>query len=133
LQQAALAELLCDPMLCGDSRGAVSAPPELKVGAPEELSDVKVGQRWERGVVRNVAPFGLFVDVGVGADGLLHSSELRGRSGEMSVGSVIAVTAKSVDVERRRLQLALAAAPAGKKRAAAAEGGGDGEVKRSRH
>lgn len=34
-----------------------------------------------RGVVRNVVPFGAFVDVGVEGDGLLHSSEVKARRG----------------------------------------------------
>ena len=68
------------------------------------------GETFEHAVVKNVAPFGCFVDVGVGTDGLLHSSELRAHGGTLEVEARVRVVVKSVDVERGRLGLALAPA-----------------------
>lgn len=45
------------------------------------LSDLRPGLE-VRGVVRNVTTFGAFVDVGVGTNGLLHSSKMRGHRQE---------------------------------------------------
>ena len=108
-----LVELLCDPLLCGDPRAQLAPPPTLVEGAPRSLADVRAGDAFAHAVVKNVAPFGLFVDVGVGSDGLLHSSELKKRGGENGapapiVGAVIRVVVKAVDVGRGRISLALA-------------------------
>ena len=83
---------------------------ESVAGAPATLSDVRAGETFEHAVVKNVAPFGCFVDVGVGTDGLLHSSELRAHGGTLEVEARVRVVVKSVDVERGRLGLALAPA-----------------------
>ena len=105
----ALVELLCDPLLAGDPRARLAPPPVLRASAPRTLADVRAGDVFEHALVKNAAPFGLFVDVGVGTDGLLHSSQLRGRSGAAppTVGSVLRVVAQSVDTGRGRLSLAL--------------------------
>ena len=66
--------------------------------------DVRARRRQERRAVR------CFVDVGVGTDGLLHSSELRAHGGTLEVEARVRVVVKSVDVERGRLGLALAPA-----------------------
>lgn len=63
-----------------------------------------------RGTVRNVVDFGAFVDIGVHQDGLLHISEMSDRFIShprelLSVGDVIEVRIKSVDVERKRIAL----------------------------
>ncbi|EOD34668.1 hypothetical protein EMIHUDRAFT_455554 [Emiliania huxleyi CCMP1516] len=108
--RAALVELLCDPLLCGDPREQLAPPPQLVASAPRSLADVRAGDVFEHAVVKNAAPFGLFVDVGVGSDGLLHASELKKRgSGRHvpTVGASICVTAKAVDINRGRLSLAL--------------------------
>ena len=92
------------------SRSRLAPPPTLRAGAPATLSDVRAGETFEHAVVKNVAPFGCFVDVGVGTDGLLHSSELRAHGGTLEVEARVRVVVKSVDVERGRLGLALAPA-----------------------
>ncbi|MBQ7377002.1 MAG: RNA-binding transcriptional accessory protein [Clostridia bacterium] len=63
-----------------------------------------------KGTVRNVVDFGAFVDIGVHEDGLLHVSEIcrrfiRHPSEALSVGDVIEVRVKSVDVQRKRISL----------------------------
>ena len=107
---APLVEQLCDRLLAGDPRELLAPPPTLRAGAPATLADVRAGETFEHAVVKNVAPFGCFVDVGVGTDGLLHSSELRAHGGTLEVEARVRVVVKSVDVERGRLGLALAPA-----------------------
>lgn len=64
-----------------------------------------------RGTVRNVVDFGCFVDIGVHEDGLLHVSEMSDRRFVkhprelFSVGDVIDVKIKSVDMQRKRISL----------------------------
>jgi uncharacterized protein len=51
-----------------------------------------------------VVEFGVFVDIGVKQDGLLHRSQMpAGLS--LHVGDVIEVSIKSIDVERGRISL----------------------------
>lgn len=62
------------------------------------------------GTVRNVIDFGAFVDIGVHQDGLLHISEMSDRfikhpSELYSVGDIIKVTVKSVDLKKKRISL----------------------------
>lgn len=72
-------------------RSGVLSPDDLYPGL--ELS----------GTVRNVVDFGAFVDIGVGRDGLVHRSKLRGR--HLSVGQVIDVEILEVDEKRGRISL----------------------------
>ncbi|MEB3198089.1 MAG: Tex family protein [Candidatus Sericytochromatia bacterium] len=83
-----------------------------------KLEDLKPGMRLT-GTVRNVVPFGVFVDIGVKHDGLVHVSELaegfvRDPLSLMAVGTVIEVEVLEVDQARGRISLsrkrALAAA-----------------------
>ena len=74
-----------------------------------EISDLEEGMIL-RGTVRNVIDFGAFVDIGVHQDGLLHISEMADRfvkhpSELYSVGDIIDVKIKSVDVKRKRIAL----------------------------
>ena len=63
-----------------------------------------------KGTVRNVVDFGAFIDIGVHEDGLLHISEMSDRFIRhprelLSVGDVIEVRIKSVDMARKRISL----------------------------
>jgi protein Tex len=60
------------------------------------------------GTVRNVVDFGVFVDIGVKQDGLLHRSQIP-RGIVLSVGDVIEVEVVSVDTARGRIGLGWAA------------------------
>ncbi len=72
------------------------------------LDDLSVGMQL-RGTVRNVVEFGVFVDIGVKQDGLLHRSQIP--SGlVLHVGDVIEVTVKATDAERGRISLGWAQA-----------------------
>ncbi|MBT3786215.1 S1 RNA-binding domain-containing protein, partial [bacterium] len=61
------------------------------------------------GVVRNIVEFGLFVDIGVNVDGLLHKSRVknsqRAIEEQFSVGQQVMVTVTEVDLKRKRISL----------------------------
>lgn len=74
-----------------------------------EMKDLEEGMLL-KGTVRNVVDFGAFVDIGVHEDGLLHISEMsdkfiRHPRELFSVGDVIEVRIKSVDMARKRISL----------------------------
>jgi protein Tex len=64
------------------------------------------------GPVRNVIDFGVFVDIGVHQDGLVHISEIadkfiRHPSEMVSVGDVVDVLVLSVDIQKKRIGLSM--------------------------
>ena len=64
------------------------------------------------GTVRNVIDFGVFVDIGVHQDGLVHISEISDRridhpSQAVKVGQIVKVQVKSVDVKKKRIGLTM--------------------------
>jgi small subunit ribosomal protein S1 len=62
------------------------------------------------GTVTKVADFGIFVDLGEGVEGLVHSSEMRDRKAKyanLGPGSSIAVRVLKTDRWRRRIALGL--------------------------
>ena len=68
------------------------------------------------GTVRNVVDFGVFVDIGVHQDGLVHISQvckrfIRHPSEVVSVGDVVKVTVLEVDEKKRRISLSMKQAP----------------------
>ncbi len=74
-----------------------------------EITDLKPDMQL-KGTVRNVVDFGCFVDIGVHHDGLLHISEMSDRfvkkpSDLFSVGDVIEVRIKDVDLVKHRISL----------------------------
>jgi uncharacterized protein len=75
----------------------------------QEIQDVKPGMRLP-GVVTNITAFGVFVDIGVHQDGLVHISELSNRfvknpSDVVKVHQKVMVTVLEVDLERKRIAL----------------------------
>ena len=81
---------------------------------PEHITHfthLKVNQRRE-GTVARITPFGVFVDLGVHQDGLVHISEITHRFIQhpeevLSVGEKIMVRVLSVDRDRRRISLSM--------------------------
>ena len=76
-----------------------------------KLEDLKPGIEL-RGTVRNVVDFGAFVDCGVKDDGLVHISQLtkdyvKHPLDVVSVGEIVTVWVKDVDLKRHRLQLTM--------------------------
>jgi len=76
-----------------------------------DLEDLKPGMVL-KGTVRNVIDFGVFVDIGVHQDGLVHISEICDRYIKhpleaVSVGDIVEVQVLSVDVKKQRIQLTM--------------------------
>jgi uncharacterized protein len=76
-----------------------------------KMEDLKEGMVL-RGTVRNVVPFGAFVDIGLKQDGLVHVSQLADRYVRdplevVAVGDVIQVRVISVDLDRGRIGLSM--------------------------
>ena len=75
------------------------------------MEDLKEGMVL-KGTVRNVIDFGVFVDIGVHQDGLVHISEICDRYIKhpleaVSVGDVVDVKVLSVDVKKHRISLSM--------------------------
>ncbi|MCD6169552.1 MAG: helix-hairpin-helix domain-containing protein [Candidatus Latescibacteria bacterium] len=75
------------------------------------LEDLKEGMMF-RGRVKTVAPFGVFVDIGMRKSGLVHISQLSNRFIKdpfevVSVGDVVEVKVINVDLERNRVALSM--------------------------
>ncbi|MGM9661706.1 MAG: Tex family protein [Oscillospiraceae bacterium] len=80
-----------------------------------DIKDLKSGMVLT-GTVRNVIDFGVFVDIGVHQDGLVHISQLcdkfiRHPSEVVSVGDVVQVVVLEVDEKKRRISLSMKQAP----------------------
>jgi uncharacterized protein len=76
-----------------------------------EMKDLKPGMVLS-GTVRNVIDFGVFVDIGVHQDGLVHISQvcdrrLRHPSELLQVGDVVKVMVLEVDEKRKRIGLTM--------------------------
>lgn len=77
-----------------------------------EMKDLTEGMIL-KGTVRNVIDFGVFVDIGVHQDGLVHISQLTDKKfvkhpmEVVSVGDIVEVKVMSVDVQKKRIQLTM--------------------------
>ncbi|MGZ3534574.1 MAG: helix-hairpin-helix domain-containing protein, partial [Thermodesulfobacteriota bacterium] len=77
----------------------------------EKLQDVKPGMNLP-GIVTNITAFGVFVDIGVHQDGLVHVSQISNRfvkdpAQVVKVHQKVSVTVLDVDVERKRISLSM--------------------------
>ena len=76
-----------------------------------EMKDLKPGMILS-GTVRNVIDFGVFVDIGVHQDGLVHISQVANRrlrhpSEAVKVGDIVKVMVLEVDEKRKRISLSM--------------------------
>lgn len=77
-----------------------------------EMKDLTEGMVL-KGTVRNVIDFGVFVDIGVHQDGLVHISQLTNKKfvkhplEVVSVGDIVEVKVMSVDLAKKRIQLTM--------------------------
>lgn len=80
-----------------------------------KLSDIAAGTV-VKGTVHNVTDFGVFVDIGIKTNGLIHRSELsdkpfRHPTDVVAVGDIVTCIVLSVDEQRGRIALSLKKAP----------------------
>ncbi|HEY0603228.1 MAG TPA: S1 RNA-binding domain-containing protein [Herpetosiphonaceae bacterium] len=111
--QAAGGEQSAATSEAGESAGASFEPTEdtTKGGKPRRFKDVQAGMQLE-GKVTSIALYGVFVDVGVGRDGLVHISEMSDTRIEaptdlVQIGDPVTVWVKSVDTDARRISLTM--------------------------
>ena len=77
-----------------------------------EMKDLTEGMLL-KGTVRNVIDFGVFVDIGVHQDGLVHISEITDKKfikhplEVVSVGDIVDVKVLGVDMKKKRIQLTM--------------------------
>ena len=76
-----------------------------------DMKDLKEGMIL-KGTVRNVIDFGVFVDIGVHQDGLVHISQITDKYIKhpleaVSAGDIVDVKVMSVDLKKKRIQLTM--------------------------
>ena len=77
-----------------------------------DMKDLKEGMVL-KGTIRNVIDFGVFVDIGVHQDGLVHISQITNKKfikhplDAVSVGDIVDVKVMSVDTQKKRIQLTM--------------------------
>jgi small subunit ribosomal protein S1 len=91
--------------------GASYTPVPEDDGKPRRLKDLEAGMELE-GRVTSIALYGIFVDVGVGRDGLVHISEMSDTridspSDLVQIGDTVKVRVKSIDPDARRISLTM--------------------------
>jgi uncharacterized protein len=77
----------------------------------EKIEDVRPGMQLA-GIVTNITGFGVFVDIGVHQDGLVHISELADKfvknpADVVKVHQLVMVAVLDVDVKRKRISLSM--------------------------
>lgn len=77
----------------------------------EKIEDVKAGMKLP-GIVTNITAFGVFIDIGVHQDGLVHISELSDRfvknpADVVKVHQKVTVTVLDVDLQRKHISLSM--------------------------
>jgi ribosomal protein S1/(E)-4-hydroxy-3-methyl-but-2-enyl pyrophosphate reductase len=91
----------------GSIRDALRA--ERKARENEFWNSLEVGKKFT-GAIKSITPYGVFVDLGTGIDGMVHMSELTWHrihhpSEVVSVGNMLDVHVIDFDRERRRISL----------------------------
>lgn len=86
-----------------DYRDDIGKVPQFK-SSIQKMSDLRVGELLT-GVITNVTHFGLFVDIGVEKDALIHVSKLNNH--KPGIGCRVEVKVLSLDIGRQRINLNL--------------------------
>jgi len=86
-------------------------PPVLLRKDVLDIKDLKPGMVLT-GTVRNVIDFGVFVDIGVHQDGLVHISQISNKfirhpSEVLAVGDIVKVVVLEVDEKKHRISLSI--------------------------
>lgn len=84
-----------------DFRNEISKKPLFRKSLTN-LNDLKQGMTLT-GCIRNVCDFGSFVDIGVGANGLIHNSKMNGL--QLNIGDTVDVEIINLDIARKRIGL----------------------------
>ena len=104
-----LADIIKELMKPGRDPREELPPPILRTDVME-AKDLKPGMELQ-GTVRNVIDFGVFVDIGVHQDGLVHISKLPRRvkhpSELLTVGDIVTVWVIEVDEKKKRISLTM--------------------------
>ena len=104
-----LADIIKELMKPGRDPRDELPPPILRTDVME-AKDLKPGMELQ-GTVRNVIDFGVFVDIGVHQDGLVHISKLPRRvkhpSELLTVGDIVTVWVLEVDEKKKRISLTM--------------------------
>ena len=75
------------------------------------LEDLQIGMKLQ-GTVRNVAPFGVFIDIGLKNDGLAHISKLsntyvKDPMDVVSVGDIVDCYVDEIHLDKNKVSLSL--------------------------
>ncbi|MFB2009526.1 Tex family protein [Flintibacter sp. P01028] len=104
-----LADIIKELMKPGRDPRDELPPPILRTDVME-AKDLQPGMELQ-GTVRNVIDFGVFVDIGVHQDGLVHISKLPRRvkhpSELLTVGDIVTVWVLEVDEKKKRISLTM--------------------------
>jgi len=109
---AALVDPYTHATIAAEPEGASYAPvAEEETGKPRRIKDIEPGMELD-GRVTSIALYGIFVDIGVGRDGLVHISEMsdtriESPSDIVQIGDAIKVRVKSVEPDGRRISLTM--------------------------
>ncbi|NJM06729.1 S1 RNA-binding domain-containing protein [Candidatus Gracilibacteria bacterium] len=104
-----------------DEEGASFTPvAENENDRPRRLKDLEPGMELD-GRVTSIALYGVFIDVGVGRDGLVHISEMSDTRIEtpsdlVQIGDSVRVRIKSIDPDARRISLTMRSRERGSER-----------------
>lgn len=117
--EAADAPTATAPATAGDGASTETEPAgasftpvgEQQPQKPRRLKDLQPGMELE-GKITSIALYGVFVDIGVGRDGLVHISEMSDRRIEtpselVQIGDTVKVWVKSIDTDARRISLTM--------------------------
>lgn len=93
------------------AEGASFTPVAEEPSRPRRLKDLQPGMEID-GRVTSIALYGIFVDIGVGRDGLVHISEMSETridtpSDLVQIGDTVKVRIKSIDPDARRISLTM--------------------------
>jgi predicted RNA-binding protein with RPS1 domain len=104
------------------AEGATYVAPadEEDAGRPRRVKDLEAGMELD-GRVTSIALYGIFVDIGVGRDGLVHISEMSDTRVEspsdlVKIGDQVKVRVKSVEPDGRRISLTMRSKERGEQR-----------------
>ena len=86
-------------------------PPPIFSSDVLDMADLSEGMIL-KGTVRNAIDFGVFVDIGVGQDGLVHISQIADRYIKhpleaVKIGDAVTVKVLSVDINKKRISLSM--------------------------